>query len=40
MKAKSITEFSVLISLSCGMFVYNNQKSYVKTDLGAFRLLG
>ena len=38
LKTKSVTKFSVLISLPRGMLVYNNEKSYVETDLAAFRL--
>ena len=39
LKAKSITEFSVLISLSCGMLVYSIENSYDETNSAAFRLL-
>ena len=39
LKAKSITEFIVLTSLSCGMLVYNVGKLYFETDLAAFQLL-
>ena len=34
-----ITDFCVLINLSCGVLVYNVGKSYVETDLAPIRLL-
>ena len=34
-----MTEFSVQITLSCDMFVYNVEKPYVETESTTFRLL-
>ena len=36
LQTKSIIEFSVLTSLSCGLLVYKVEKAHAETNLAAF----